>query len=190
MLHAPIRRALVGLALVTLIAAGCGGGDDDDATAGAQATTTTVEGSGDAATGDVLEVAAAEGDLGTFLAATEAAGVMEGLHGTGPFTVFAPTDEAFAAYLAQAGMSQSEVFGDPAAVQRLVEQHIVDMNEDADMVMGMDGQSFTTEAGTTLDVTVDGETVMVGDATVERYDLHASNGVIHVVDAVLVPPAA
>ncbi len=191
MLRAPIRRALVGLALVTLIAAGCGGGgDDDNATAGGQATTTTVDGSGDAATGDVLAVAAAEGDLGTFLQATEAAGVMEGLHGTGPFTVFAPTDEAFAAYLADAGMSQSEVFADPAAVQRLVGQHIVDQNEDAEMVMGMDGQSFTTEAGTTLDVTVDGDTVMVGDATVERYDLQASNGVIHVIDAVLAPPAA
>jgi transforming growth factor-beta-induced protein len=184
-----IRRALAGLALVTLVAAGCGG-DDDDSSAGTQTTATTVEGSGDAASGDVLEVAAAEGDLGTFLAATEAAGIMDGLHGTGPFTVFAPTDEAFAAYLADAGMSQSEVFGDPAAIQRLVAQHIVDMNEDADMVMGMAGQSFTTEAGTPLAVTVDGDTVMVGDATVERYDLQASNGVVHVIDAVLVPPAA
>jgi uncharacterized surface protein with fasciclin (FAS1) repeats len=190
--RAPIHRALAGLAFVVVLgAAACGGDDDDDnASAGTEATTTTtVEGSAEAATGDVLEVAAAEGDLDTFLEATQAAGVMEGLHGTGPFTVFAPTDDAFDAYIAQTGMSQSEVFGDAAALQRLVGQHIVDMNEDADMVMGMDGQSFTTEAGTMLDVTVDGDTVMVGGATVERYDLEATNGVVHVVDAVLVPPA-
>jgi transforming growth factor-beta-induced protein len=54
----------------------------------------------------------------------------------------------------------------------------------------MDGQSFTTEAGTPLEVTVDGDTVLVGDATVERYDIQASNGVVHVIDAVLIPPAA
>ena len=64
------------------------------------------------------------------------------------------------------------------------------MTEDADMVMAMDGQSFTTAADTMLDVTVDGDTVMVGDATVERYDIQASNGVIHVIDAVLIPPEA
>jgi uncharacterized surface protein with fasciclin (FAS1) repeats len=187
--RAPIRRALAGLVLVLLVAAGCGGSGDDDATAGTRGTATTVERSGEAASGDVLEVAAAEGDLGTFLQATEAAGIMDGLHGTGPFTVFAPTDEAFAAYLADAGMSQSEVFADPAAVRRLVGQHIVDMDEDADMVMGMNGQAFTTEAGTPLAVTVNGDTVMVGDATVERYDLQASNGVVHVIDSVLAPPA-
>jgi uncharacterized surface protein with fasciclin (FAS1) repeats len=56
------------------------------------------------------------------------------------------------------------------------------------MVMAMDGQSFTTAAGTPLEVTVEGDTVMVGDATVERYDIQASNGVIYVIDAVLVPP--
>jgi uncharacterized surface protein with fasciclin (FAS1) repeats len=139
---------------------------------------------------DVLAVAAAEGDLGTFLAATEAAGIMDGLHGAGPFTVFIPTDAAFESYLEQADMTQTEVFGDAAALRRVVEHHIVEMTEDAAMVMAMDGQSFTSAAGTPLDVMVDGETVMVGDATVERYDIQASNGVIHVIDAVLVPPDA
>jgi uncharacterized surface protein with fasciclin (FAS1) repeats len=184
------RRASVGLLLLALVAAGCG--DDDDAastdTADAPA---TASGSTDGVPGDdVLAVAAAEGDLGRFLEATEAAGIMDGLHGTGPFTVFVPTDEAFDAYFETAGMSQAEVFGDAESLRRLVEHHIVEMTEDADMVMAMDGQSFTTAAGTPLSVTVDGDTVMVGDATVERYDVQASNGVIHVVDAVLVPPEA
>jgi uncharacterized surface protein with fasciclin (FAS1) repeats len=64
------------------------------------------------------------------------------------------------------------------------------MMEDSEMVMGMDGQTFTTLNGAPLEVTVDGETVMVGDATVLRYDLSASNGVIHVIDSVLIPPEA
>ncbi len=83
-------------------------------------------------------------------------------------------------------MSQAELFADPAALRDVVEQHILNVNDDADMVMAMDGEAFTTAAGTPLEVTVDGETVMVGDATVVRYDLQASNGVIHVIDDVLV----
>jgi uncharacterized surface protein with fasciclin (FAS1) repeats len=120
----------------------------------------------------------------------ESAGIMDGLHGTGPFTVFIPTDEAFSAYLDEAGMSQAELFADATLLRRVVEHHIVNMNEDADMVMSMAGQSFPTAAGTELDVTVDGDIVMVGDATVLRYDITASNGVIHVIDGVLIPPDA
>jgi uncharacterized surface protein with fasciclin (FAS1) repeats len=187
------RRSLAGVLLMTLIAAGCG--DDDDGTAASDATpTTTASGdtgsAADAPAGDVLEVAAAEGDLDLFLAATEAAGVMDGLHGTGPFTVFMPSDDAFSAYLDEAGMSQSEVFADAAAVRRLVEHHIVNMNDDAEVVMSMAGQSLPTAADTTLAVSVDGDVVMVGDATVTRYDIAATNGVIHVIDGVLIPPAA
>ena len=137
--------------------------------------------------GDVLEVAAAEGDLNTFLAALEAAGIMEDFHGEGPFTLFIPTDEAFSAYLAEAGMSQAEVFAGAEMLQAILNHHIVNMMEDAEMVMGMAGQSFTTAGGQALEVTVEGETVMVGEATVERYDIHASNGVIHVIDTVLIP---
>jgi uncharacterized surface protein with fasciclin (FAS1) repeats len=180
-----VRRALAALVLLSLVAVGCGDDDDDASTEASQDSVAD----GDAEMGDVLEVASAEGDLGTFLEATEAAGIMDGLHGTGPFTVFAPTDDAFDAYLSDSGMSRSEVFADSTMLQRLVEHHIVEMAEDAEMVMGMDGGSFTTSAGTALDVSVEGETVMVGDATVERYDVEASNGVIHVIDAVLVPPA-
>jgi uncharacterized surface protein with fasciclin (FAS1) repeats len=137
--------------------------------------------------GDVLEVAASEGDLDTFLAALEAAGIMDNFHGDGPFTLFIPTDEAFSAYLAEAGMSQAEVFAGAEMLQSILNHHIVNMMEDAQMVMGMAGQSFTTASGQPLEVTVEGETVMVGLATVERYDIHASNGVIHVIDTVLIP---
>jgi transforming growth factor-beta-induced protein len=190
MLRLPTRRTLAGLLVAALVAAGCGDGDDDAASTDTTAAPAADDGADTEGDGDVLAVAAAEGDLGTYLEATEAAGIMDGLHGTGPFTVFIPTDDAFDAYLEDAGMTQAEVFGDAAMLRRLVEHHIVEMTEDADMVMAMDGQSFATAADTTLDVTVDGDTVMVGDATVERYDIQASNGVIHVIDTVLMPPAA
>jgi uncharacterized surface protein with fasciclin (FAS1) repeats len=137
---------------------------------------------------DVLAVAGAEGDLGTFLAAVESAGMMEDLHGEGPFTVFAPTDEAFDAYLESSGMTEEEALAGGEMLQSIVGYHLVSMMEDSSMVMGMDGESLTTVNGAPLDITVDGETVMVGDATVLRYDIEASNGVIHVIDTVLTPP--
>jgi uncharacterized surface protein with fasciclin (FAS1) repeats len=149
-------------------------------------TTTTEEMMDD----DVLAVAEAEADLGTFLAATEAAGIMEDFHGEGPFTIFIPTDEAFATYLDGAGMSQEEAFAGAEMLQSILGYHVVTMMEDSEMVMGMDGQTFTTLNGAPLEVTVDGENVMVGPATIIRYDIEASNGVIHVIDTVLTPPEA
>ncbi|MFN2485747.1 MAG: fasciclin domain-containing protein [Acidimicrobiia bacterium] len=181
----PTRRFIVVLTFLSVIAAACGGSASTTTTAAPAPTTTeTVAGE---EMGDVLEVAAAEGDLNTFLAALDAAGIMEDFHGDGPFTLFIPTDQAFAAYLAEAGMSQTEVFAGAEMLQAILNHHIVNMMEDAEMVMGMAGQSFTTAGGQPLEVSVEGETVMVGEATVERYDLQASNGVIHVIDTVLIP---
>jgi uncharacterized surface protein with fasciclin (FAS1) repeats len=181
------RRLTLALMLLAMIAAACGGSAATTTTTAAPTPTTTAA-SVEEEMGDVLEVAAAEGDLNTFLAALEAAGIMNDFHGDGPFTLFIPTDEAFSAYLSDAGMSQAEVFAGAEMLQAILNQHIVNMMDDAEMVMSMAGQSFTTAGGQALDVTVDGETVMVGQATVERYDIHASNGVIHVIDTVLIPP--
>ena len=139
---------------------------------------------------DVLAVAAAEGDLDTFLGALESAGIMEDFHGEGPFTLFIPTDDAFSAYVEESGMTEEEVLAGGEMLQSLLGYHVVTMMEDSEMVMGMDGQTFTTLNGAPLDVSVDGDTVMVGDATIVRYDLSASNGVIHVIDTVLIPPEA
>ncbi len=175
-----------------MVAIGCGD-DDDTSTAdrSTETTTTAAPTTIEAATGtgDVLEVAAAQGDLNTFLSALEAAGTMDDFHGAGPFTLFAPTDEAFADYLAASGMTQDQVLAEPDMLRPLLDYHVVNMAEDSEMVMGMSGQSFTTAGGQPLQVTVDGDTVMVGNATVERYDLQATNGVVHVIDAVLMPPA-
>lgn len=179
-------RFLLILVFLSILATACGA-STATTTSARPDTTTTDEAIPDDEMGDVLQVAAAEGDLGTFLSALEAAGIMEGFHGEGPFTLFIPTDQAFAAYLAEAGMSQEEVFAGAEMLQAILGNHIVNMLEDSEMVMGMAGESFTTINGQQLDVTVEGDTVMVGAATIERYDINASNGVIHVIDSVLIP---
>jgi uncharacterized surface protein with fasciclin (FAS1) repeats len=142
------------------------------------------------AVGDPLEVAAAQGDLGTFLAALDAAGNMGDFHGDGPSTLFVPTDAAFTNYLGGAEMSQEEIFAGAEMLKAILNYPIVNMMDDSEMVMGMAGQSFATASGQPLEVAVEGVTVMVGDATVERYDFQASNGIILVVDTVLIPPEA
>ncbi len=186
--HSITRRSVAALALLAAVAAGCG--DDDDDTVAATTTAAPAEAEAGTEIGDVLAVASAEGDLNTFLGALDAAGIMDGLHGTGPFTVFVPTDAAFTAYLAESGMTQDDLLASGEMLRSILDNHVVDGLDDAELVMSMAGQSFTSVAGNPLDVTVEGETVMVGGATVERYDLQASNGVIHVIDSVLVPPAA
>jgi uncharacterized surface protein with fasciclin (FAS1) repeats len=199
-------RALTVLLLIAMLAA-CGGGEEGttDTTEEMMDETSTTEEMMDesstteemmdesSTTGemmgeDVLAVAEAEGDLGTFLSAIDSAGMMEDLHGEGPFTVFAPTDDAFDAYLESSGMTQEEALAGGEMLQAIVGSHLVSMMEDSTMVMGMDGQTLTAVSGAPLEITVDGETVMVGEATVLRYDIEASNGVIHVIDTVLSPP--
>lgn len=186
----PTSRSLPFLVLLGLLTFACGGSAATTTATTAPPATTTIEEMVDEEMGDVLEVAAAEGDLGTFLAALEAAGIMEDFHGEGPFTLFIPTDAAFTAYLDEAGMSQEEAFAGAEMLQAILGNHIVDMLEDSEMVMSMAGESFTTISGQPLEVTVEGETVMVGEATIERYDLHASNGVVHVINSVLIPAEA
>jgi uncharacterized surface protein with fasciclin (FAS1) repeats len=187
-----IPRLTLMVMLLGFLLAACGEEEATATTAPVAADTSTTEEMAEEEEmmdDDVLAVAEAEGDLGTFLAGLEAAGIMEDFHGEGPFTLFAPSDEAFAAYLDGAGMSQEEAFAGAEMLQSILGYHVVTMMEDSEMVMGMDGQTFTTLNGAPLEVTVDGDTVMVGDATVLRYDIEASNGVIHVIDAVLSPPA-
>jgi uncharacterized surface protein with fasciclin (FAS1) repeats len=189
-------RALVVVLMIALLAA-CGSGDEgttDTTEEMMEGTSTSEEMMDETSTTeemmgeDVLAVAEAEGDLGTFLAAIDSAGMMEDLHGEGPFTLFAPTDDAFETYLESSGMTQEEALAGGEMLQAIVGSHLVSMMEDSTMVMGMDGQSLTAVSGAPLEITVDGETVMVGEATVLRYDIEASNGVIHVIDTVLTPP--
>ena len=202
-----IHRTALWLISASLLLTACGDGASTSTTAAAADESSTIEEMMDESSttemmddtsttetdeemmdDDVLAVAEAEGDLGTFLAALDAAGIMEDFHGEGPFTLFVPTDEAFAVYLEQNDMSQEEAFAGAEMLQSILGYHVVTMTEDSEMVMGMDGQTFTTLNGAPLEVSVDGDTVMVGGATILRYDIVASNGVVHVIDTVLTPP--
>lgn len=133
---------------------------------------------------DIVDTAAAAGNFTTLLAAAEAAGLVETLKGEGPFTVFAPTDEAFAA-LPEGTVEDLLLPENKEQLTSILTYHVVPgavMSTDL-----TDGMAATTVQGDDVMVLIDGSTVMVGDATVTMPDIAASNGVIHVIDTVLMP---
>ena len=139
---------------------------------------------------DLMSVIIGRGDLSILDDAVHAADLQDVLHDEGPFTIFAPTNAAFEAYLGQMGMSADEALADADTLAALLQAHIVSGTNDASMVVDLAGGTLTTLAGTELAITVDGDVVTVGDATVLEVDVVADNGVIHVIDTVLSPPAS
>ena len=141
-----------------------------------------------AAPGTIVEVAVASGSFPTLVAAVQAAGLVDVLNSEGPFTVFAPTEDAFAAALAALDMTAAEVLADTDLLTAVLTYHVLPLAAPAELVLTLDGQSVTTVNGADITVTIDGGTVMVNDATVVATDIAASNGIIHVIDTVLLPP--
>lgn len=138
-----------------------------------------------AAEKDVVDTAIAAGQFETLAAALEAAGLVATLKGTGPFTVFAPTDEAFAKL--PAGTVESLL--KPENKQKLtaiLTYHVVAGKVMAADVAGLDQAKSVN--GKMIDIEVEGSTVKVNDAAVTAADIAASNGVIHVIDEVIMPP--
>jgi uncharacterized surface protein with fasciclin (FAS1) repeats len=167
------------LAALSLVAAGCGGDDDSDTTTDAATTTTTQA----AAAGDIVAVAQETPDLSTLVTAVTAADLAETLQGDGPFTVFAPTNDAFASIQDTVDTLLEPENKDD--LTNVLTYHVVPGTyAAADLT---DGQELTTVQGEKLPVTVDGDVVKVGDATVAQADVQASNGTVHVIDTVLVP---
>jgi uncharacterized surface protein with fasciclin (FAS1) repeats len=127
----------------------------------------------------ILQVLAENGQFGEFLAAVEAAGLTDTLSGPGPFTVFAPTDEAFAA--------AGDLPTDPEALAELVLHHVVDGSVSGFELQGL--SSVSTSQGSDLVVTVDrGQILLDGIATVTVSNVVGGNGLAHAVNAVLVLP--
>ena len=131
----------------------------------------------------VVAVAAEAGQFKTLVAAVKAAGLVDALNGKGPFTVFAPTDEAFAKLPA----GTVETLLKPENKEKLVgilTYHVV-----AGKVMAADVKTMgaKTVNGKEAAIKVDGGKVTIGTATVVKTDIAASNGVIHVIDTVLIP---
>jgi len=142
-----------------------------------------------AESGTVVDVAVESGEFPTLVAAIEAAGLVETLSGPGPFTVFAPTEEAFAELLATLGVTAEELLADTETLTAVLTYHVVPLEATSELVVTLDGAEVETVNGAPVLISVDGENVMVNDANVLAVDIEASNGVIHVIDAVLLPPA-
>jgi len=136
---------------------------------------------------NIVEIAVEAGNFNTLVAAVKAAGLAETLQGPGPFTVFAPSDAAFAKL--PAGTVES-LLADKAKLTSILTYHVVSGKVMADDIVKANGATPTTVNGLPLDVVVRGGKVYVNGAQVVTADIVASNGVIHVIDAVLLPKAA
>ena len=132
---------------------------------------------------NIVETAREAGSFTTLLAAVDAAGLGDTLAGGGPFTVFAPSDEAFAKL--PAGTVES-LLVDRAKLTDVLTYHVVPGRVTAAEVVQL--ETAPTVQGAELPITTDGG-VHVGDANVVSADIEATNGVIHVIDRVLLPAA-
>ena len=131
---------------------------------------------------DIVTVAVEAGSFTTLAAALEAAGLVETLQGEGPFTVFAPTDEAFAKL--PEGTVEA-LLQDKEALTRILTYHVVAGEVTSDQVVNID--QAETVAGITADIEVKDGAVYIAGAKVVTADVQASNGVIHVIDSVMLP---
>jgi transforming growth factor-beta-induced protein len=182
-------RLLSALLAFSLLAAACG--DDDEV----DSSTTTTEAPEDdmaeeeaAEPGTIVDVAVAN-EFTTLVAAVQAAGLVDTLSGEGPFTVFAPTDDAFAAALESLGLTAEELLASDDLASILT-YHVVAGEVDAATAISLDGQAAATVNGAEINISVvDGSVVINDTATVIAADVAASNGIVHVIDAVLLPPA-
>jgi uncharacterized surface protein with fasciclin (FAS1) repeats len=138
-----------------------------------------------AAAADLVETAVTNGSFKTLTAALQAAGLVETLKGKGPYTVFAPTDEAFKKL--PAGTVENLLKPEnKAQLQKVLTYHVV-----SGSVMSGDLKGKTTNAktveGSAVRIDASGNAVKVNDAVVTQADVNASNGVIHVIDSVIMP---
>ena len=135
---------------------------------------------------DIVDTAVAAGSFGTLVAAVQAADRVETLKGEGPFTVFAPTDEAFAK-LPEGTVENLLKPENKAQLQAILTYHVV-----AGKVMAADVVKLTTAQtvqGQSVTIAVSDDGVTVDNAKVVKTDIKTSNGVIHVIDSVILPAA-
>lgn len=135
---------------------------------------------------NIVELASETDALSTLVAAVQAAGLVEVLQGDGPFTVFAPTNEAFAA-LPDGTLESLLLEENRDLLVQILTYHVV-----PGKVMSTDlsnGMTAGTVEGTDITVTINGYGVSINDASVVQADVEATNGVVHVIDSVILPPA-
>jgi uncharacterized surface protein with fasciclin (FAS1) repeats len=141
------------------------------------------EATAQAADRNIVEIATEAGSFNTLVAAVQAAGLVDVLSGTGPFTVFAPTDEAFAQLPEE---TLNALLADPEALAAILTYHVLPGRVMAADVVSL--TSATTVNGADISIAVSEAGVRVNQAKVVTTDIEASNGVIHVIDSVILPP--
>ena len=165
------------LKAITLLSVMFLAGFSSNANAGAHA---------EAGPGDIVDVAAGAGSFNTLVAAVKAAGLVDALKGDGPLTVFAPTDEAFAA-LPEGTLDSLLKPENQDQLKAILLYHVVSgkvMSSDLSGTINAE-----TLEGNTVEIVAGDSGVTVNGANVVKADVAASNGVIHVIDAVILPPA-
>ena len=142
----------------------------------------------------VVDIATSNDDFSTLVAAVVEAELVDTLSSEGPFTVFAPTNDAFAAALEALGLTAEELLASEGLAGILTYHVVAGKLMAADVIAaveaGMGSAEVETVNGAPITVElVDGNVVIDGSATVAVVDLEAGNGVVHVIDAVILPPA-
>ena len=177
-----MKRRFSFLALLlafAMIVAACSS-DSDDTT-----TTTAAEPVADTS---VLDLAIEAGQFSTLIAAIDAAGLSETLQGEGPFTVLAPTDAAFEAAFEALGITAEELLADTETLTAILLYHVLGQEADSQLVATLDGSSVATLNPQEVAISVVDGQIMINEATVVSADLVADNGIVHVIDGVLLPP--
>jgi transforming growth factor-beta-induced protein len=183
-------KMLAAVLTLSMLAAACGSDDvAENIAADDTSENTSTEEAMDDGPGTIVDVAVGAGSFTTLVAAVTEAGLVDTLSGDGPFTVFAPTDEAFAAALDALGLTAEELLASDDLASILT-YHVLAGEVDAATAISLDGQSADTVNGAAIDISVVDGSVMINNATVITADVAASNGIIHIIDTVLLPPAA
>jgi uncharacterized surface protein with fasciclin (FAS1) repeats len=134
----------------------------------------------------VVDIAVSDENFSTLVAAVTEAGLVETLQGEGPFTVFAPTNDAFAALLTELDITAEDLLAREDLADILT-YHVVAGEIMAADAIAADGTEVETVNGDTIEVSVVDGDVMIDGATVTTADLKAGNGVVHVIDTVILP---
>lgn len=143
-------------------------------------------------TGDIVAVASANSDFSILVEAVAAAGLVNTLQGAGPFTVFAPTNAAFVALLAELDVTKEDLLADKALLTAVLTYHVLPGKVESSAVAGLLGKAINTVQGSIFKVdSVEGALKITDGrnrtAGITATDIQASNGVIHVIDQVILP---
>jgi uncharacterized surface protein with fasciclin (FAS1) repeats len=175
-------RVLAVTAAIALTAAACSSDDNSESQSEKTSTTTTAEVVADET---IVDIAAGNEDFSTLVTAVTEADLVDTLSGEGPFTVFAPTDDAFAAIPSD---QLTAILADQEQLTAILTYHVLP----AEVMAGdlQPTQTVETVQGDTVEINVvDGQATING-CNIVTTDIEASNGVIHVIDCVLLPPSA